>query len=153
MTWKLIYFGLIVLMCNRYKFWVNYEKRRYFYQWKWAKKGDFENPKVINCNFSTKSVPLSGPPVSKSIKSRFTSFISWSKKKLQNLKFCWQVCFMLIYLRKETRKVSKFQKYLNCNLLLINDLRDFLTARTIYLFVIKVFFQLQKLWSLFLFQV
>ena len=24
--------------------------------WKWAKKGDFENPKVQNCNFSTKSV-------------------------------------------------------------------------------------------------
>jgi hypothetical protein len=25
--------------------------------WKWAKKGDFENPKVINRDFSTKSVP------------------------------------------------------------------------------------------------
>ena len=25
--------------------------------WKWAKKGDFENPKVINPDFSTKTVP------------------------------------------------------------------------------------------------
>ena len=25
--------------------------------WKLAKKGDFENAKVINCDFSTKSVP------------------------------------------------------------------------------------------------
>ena len=27
------------------------------YNRKSAKKGDFENPKVINCDFSTKSVP------------------------------------------------------------------------------------------------
>ena len=25
--------------------------------WKWAKKGDFKNPKVVNCDFSTESVP------------------------------------------------------------------------------------------------
>ena len=34
--------------------------------------------------------------LSKNKRSRFTSIISWSKKKFQNLKFCWQVCFMLV---------------------------------------------------------
>ena len=27
-------------------------KKGDFYNWKWIKKGDFENPKVINCDFS-----------------------------------------------------------------------------------------------------
>ena len=49
-------------MCNEYEeknlqIWVNHEKKCTFISDKELKKEDFENPKVINCNFSTKSAP------------------------------------------------------------------------------------------------
>ena len=41
-------------MCNKYE-----KKKVDFYKWKWAKKGDFENPKVIYCDFILNQSPLS----------------------------------------------------------------------------------------------
>ena len=50
-------------MCNKYE--VNpkildhlWEKGD-SYNWKWAKKGDFENTKIINFDFSTEQSPFS----------------------------------------------------------------------------------------------